>query len=54
LPGEVKGIKPRRDRDIETSTVSKIGTPKIRSGTSQLICQSEPSGRSFRLKTAIK
>ena len=48
LPGEVNGSKPRRAREIETSDVSKMGTPKIRTGTSQLTGKWAPSGRILR------
>ena len=35
LPGVVNGSRPRREREIVTSVVSKIVTPRISSGASQ-------------------
>src|SRR6266699_2034076 len=34
LPGVVKGIKPRRDREMEISVVSKIVAARMKIGTS--------------------
>src|SRR6202046_366926 len=54
LPGEVKGSRPRRAREIEISVVSKIGTPRIRIGISQVIGKGAPSGRILSPRVAIR
>ncbi len=54
LPGEVKGNRPRRAREMETSVVSKIGTPRISTGTSHVCGNSVPSGRIFSPSVAIR
>src|SRR5580658_5554161 len=54
LPGEVKGSRPRRAREMETSVVSKIGTPRMSTGTSHVCGKSAPSGRIFSPSVAIR
>src|SRR5713101_7490420 len=34
LPGVVKGMKPRREREMEIRVVSKIVAPRMKTGTS--------------------
>ncbi len=45
LPGVVKGKKPRREREIEISVVSKIVAPRMKTGTSQAAFWLSPAKR---------
>src|SRR5882762_11091462 len=49
FPGVVKRIKPRREREMEISVVSKIVAPRMKIGTSQAaLGPAAITGRSFK------
>src|SRR3984893_6526983 len=55
LPGVVKGIKPRREREMEIRVVSKIVAPRMNTGTSHAVWGPPTiTGRSFRASVAIR
>src|SRR5260370_26740333 len=55
LPGVVKGMKPRRERETEISVVSKIAAPRMNTGTSHVAFEpADIAGRNFRPTVAIR
>src|ERR1700730_15753148 len=55
LPGVVKGIKPRREREMEISVVSKIVAPRMNTGTSHAVLGPPAiTGRNFKTSVAIR
>src|SRR5258707_10177164 len=55
FPGVVKGIKPRREREMEIRVVSKIVAPRMKIGTSHAAWgPAAITGRSFSASVAIR
>src|SRR6202790_933860 len=55
LPGVVNGMKPRREREMEISVVSKIVAPRMNTGTSHATLGPPAiTGRSFKASVAIR